>query len=46
MKRNKLAEQIREQQELVVSLQAQVGGGRATLGQVDTFVTRTFPTLG
>lgn len=36
MKRNKLAEQIKEQQELLVNLQE----------QVDTFVTRTFPTLG
>ena len=36
MKRNRLAEQIKEQQELLVSLQE----------QVDTFVTRTFPTLG
>ena len=36
MKRNKLAEQIKDQQELLVSLQQ----------QVDTFVTRTFPTLG
>ena len=36
MKRNKLAEQIKEQQELLISLQ----------DQVDAFVLRTFPTLG
>ena len=36
MKRNRLAEQIREQQELLLNLQE----------QVDTFMTRTFPTLG
>ena len=36
MKRNKLAEQIKEQQELLISLQE----------QVDSFVLRTFPTLG
>ena len=36
MKRNKLADQFKEQQELLVSLQE----------QVDTFVLRTFPTLG
>lgn len=36
MKRNKLADQIKEQQELLISLQE----------QVDAFVLRTFPTLG
>ena len=36
MKRNKLAEQIKEQQDLLISLQQ----------QVDAFVLRTFPTLG
>ena len=36
MKRNKLADQIKEQQELLLSLQQ----------QVDSFVLRTFPTLG
>ena len=36
MKRNKLADQIKEQQELLMSLQE----------QVDAFVLRTFPTLG
>ena len=36
MKRNKLAEQIKDQQELLISLQE----------QVDAFVLRTFPTLG
>ena len=36
MKRNRLAEQIKEQQEMLVSLQE----------QVDAFVTRSFPTLG
>ena len=36
MKRNRLAEQIKEQQELLVSLHE----------QVDAFVTRSFPTLG
>ena len=36
MKRNRLAEQIKEQQDLLISLQH----------QVDAFVLRTFPTLG
>lgn len=36
MKRNKLAEQIKQQQDLLISLQQ----------QVDAFVLRTFPTLG
>ena len=36
MKRNRLAEQIKEQQDLLISLQQ----------QVDAFVLRTFPTLG
>ena len=36
MKRNRLAEQIKDQQELLISLQQ----------QVDAFVLRTFPTLG
>ena len=36
MKRNKLAEQIKDQQDLLISLQQ----------QVDAFVLRTFPTLG
>ena len=36
MKRNKLAEQIKEQQDILISLQQ----------QVDAFVLRTFPTLG
>ena len=36
MKRNKLADQIKEQQEFLISLQE----------QVDAFVLRTFPTLG
>ena len=35
MKRNRLAEQIKEQQDLLISLQQ----------QVDAFVLRTFPTL-